>query len=521
MSCFITQCLDSIHCHNLAKGRCKFQHNLQDYANLMEVQFYEKAFLIRDTCKGVDLKHCKKYKKCLFKHIDSLLSEFGRLKKENREIILKINKDYNRSLDIVNCLENIHKNPNESDNIIADFLKIYVPNKLTKNSGMTHDLVNSIYKSNKNLDINKFINNMKTMLYKLEKKQIKLNFILEDMKILVTKSENFITQLINDYDSEIIDITNSFNISLETAKKITAEREEKELCENHSLITVCEFTSQNNASCAICFSHIFPESDYDIIPTIPVKAIKDDDIIYCVECVKNMLKSSNLHNIGKEKIFLPGIKCPFANTKKNHNHRFSIIAITMALAQALPRNSAPEIYSLISNITANYHYEQTQDIIRKKISSIEKEGVTSVSYIVQQIQNRILIDTCPNCQRAYEFIGGCQSITCYDEYTKGGCGWNFCNVCLEHCEQYGDTHSHVAECIQSHGLNSVDSYFLSTSEGHNWRMSYRCKRIRKFLNSQPPGINYSGVLVVLYQNEKDLRPFLLNEFKDYSVDLKE
>jgi hypothetical protein len=520
---FSTQCRNGTHCRDFIRGRCKFQHSFVSYAQygFMKLIFYEPAFIVKETCRGIDSKHCKKVG-CLFKHIDTLIDEFVKLPSVNREIILKINKDYNRSRDIVACLEQIHVKPKDSVHTIKNFINKYVSDKLTQNSGINQNLIEIISNSDNNVNVNNFVKNMKIMLNNLNKHNLKLEQLRKDFKKVIFDSEEFAKKLNNDYDLEIIDITESFYKSLDIAKKIEAERIEKELCENHAVVTVCEFTEQNNATCSICFSSIFDESEYDIISKEikePKKAIKDDELIYCVDCVKNIIKTSNFHDIGKEKVHLPGIKCPFACTKKNHNHRISIIAITMALAQALPRNASMEIYDLISNATAKYHHEQTQDQIRKKITSIEKEGVTSVSYLVQQIQNRILLDTCPNCHRAYEFIGGCQSIVCRDEYNGKGCGWNFCNVCLEYCDQYTDTHRHVANCIHSHGLNGVESYFLSTTEGQKWRMKHRCQRIRKFLNSQPPGINYSGVLVVLYQNEKELQPYILDEFKDYSVEI--
>jgi hypothetical protein len=521
---FSTYCHYGVNCRDFQRGRCKFQHYFTTYESygLMYLHYYEPAFIVKETCRGIDSKHCKKVG-CKYKHIDTIIYDFCCLHFGARETILEINKDYNRSKEIVECLEQLHVNlridmdEDNIDNIISKFLKKYVNNKLTENSGITNNLIKIISKSNNN--INSFINNMKIMIYNRIKCNRQLDQIKKNLKKIINDSENFVKQLNLDYESEIINISKSCHKSFEIAKKTEAERIEKDLCENHGIVTVCEFTAKNNATCSICFSSIFDESECDVISIEPKKAIIDDDLIYCTDCVKNIIKTSNFYNIGKEKEHLPGIKCPFANTKKNHNHRISVIAITMALAQALPKNETTEIYDLISNATTKYHHEQTQNQIRKKIAEIEKEGVTSVSYLVQQIQNRILIDACPNCHRAYEFIGGCQSIICRDEYNGKGCGWNFCNVCLEHCNQYTDTHHHVANCIQSHNLNGVDAYFLSTTEGQKWRMKHRCQRIRKFLNSQPSGINYSGVLVVLYQNEIDLRKYILDEFKEYSVDI--
>jgi hypothetical protein len=101
---------------------------------------------------------------------------------------------------------------------------------------------------------------------------------------------------------------------------------------------------------------------------------------------------------------------------------------------------------------------------------------------------------------------------------NNGCGWNFCNVCLEYAS-INDIHSHVKDCIQLNNLNAVDSYFLSTNEGLKWRYQQRCRRIRKFFEKQPEMINRSGIIIELAK-DKDLRQYLLQEFPEHNIDLK-
>lgn len=322
-------------------------------------------------------------------------------------------------------------------------------------------------------------------------------------------------QIVKDYDIGFNIIFNEYNNILQKY------HEEQKLCKNHVFLEVCDFTQENNAFCSICTSLIVEDSEYDLYNC--VSAIKDDDIVFCIDCIKNLIQNSNLNDISNSNFTLPGITCPFSLTKENHNHRFSIIGLTIALAQATCKNSTPEnlidIFNIIAPINAQYQCNNNQKQIRNTVKQLEKEGVTSVSYLVNQINSKILIDTCPNCYRAYEFIGGCQSIQCRDECYKDGCGYFFCNVCLEHSDRY-DTHTHVADCIHKNGLNSINSWFLSSEDGKQWRMKQRCKRIRKYLDSQPTNINYAGILVILYENNHDLKTYLKDEFKEYAINFE-
>jgi hypothetical protein len=518
--------------YKLIEKSKKYQEHFDDTINNLRLHYNPKfidpnAYALEFFSKSENkIKDFQQHKNNIITHIQKNHKQFihsiEELNKQSDKIVQQLNKERDEEfLQIQNAFNKLFEEIEiivyESDNAYNQIQKEYniELDKFTKH--FNH--LNHLSKILINLDdeSNNIICEIENDYYD---DHFELYNIFEKIKNMITVTYSYATnslvvaeQFVKEYETGFDKIISEYN------DKFEKYFEEQKQCKNHIMLEVCDYTQENNATCCICTSLIVEDSEYDISGS--VSAIKDNDIVFCVECIQNLIKNANFKDISNNITTLPGIKCPLAQTKENHNHRFSLIALTIALAQATSKNSTQKNMTDMLNVlvpaNAQYHCDKIQVNMRYAISKLEKDGVTSVSYLVQQIQTKILTDACPNCYRAYDLIGGCQSIQCRDEYNGGGCKWFFCNVCLEHTDKLVDSHTHVAECIRKNGLNGVNEYFLNSVDGKKWRMKQRCKRIRKYLDSQPREINYAGVLVVLYENDHDLRPYLKDEFKEYAI----
>jgi hypothetical protein len=266
---------------------------------------------------------------------------------------------------------------------------------------------------------------------------------------------------------------------------------------------IMTFKDNDMTTCSICFL-VFSNDKVN-------KGIQDDNHILCVNCAKNLIENGIKYSVSKNLYTLPYIKCPFASMHSiNHHHCYSLVGLCISLSSINFDNN--EILKLMVKKLEIFKNEQIHEKGKREINKIEEEGSLSVKRFVTEIQNKILCDACPNCNRKFEFIGGCQSMYCNDD--KGnGCKHHFCNICLEY-SSVCDAHEHVKKCIIENKLEGVSNYFLSTKAGNDWRQKQRCKRIRNFLNQQVKKIDTNGIIKTLAK-DNEIRPYLIVEFPEY------
>ncbi len=139
-----------------------------------------------------------------------------------------------------------------------------------------------------------------------------------------------------------------------------------------------------------------------------------------------------------------------------------------------------------------------------------------IGTLVAQIENTVLIDVCPNCLKPF-IKDACEEVDCAQ--SRGGCGYKFCNVCLEYYSR-GDIHGHVRSCLKKNVPECSDPYFLGTRFGEEWKNKRSCKRIRDlFTKLNIDKSVQSNVLVNLYQKHINLRTTIVKQFPEYSKDL--
>ena len=237
-----------------------------------------------------------------------------------------------------------------------------------------------------------------------------------------------------------------------------------------------------------------------------LKCSCDDCGVICGACLTWYLEADpKLIPVSRQKV--AGVYCLISQ-----RHVFMVSQLIRTLMSLEP-NREDQLEKLEATIQERYFTEQldARQIIAKAEALENFRAQGQISSMVQAIENSILCDACPNCQR--QFVSdGCEAVSCR-------CGFNFCNVCLVF-KTRGDVHDHVLKCIQKNSLKSSIDYFISPSERNGWRSRQRCEKLRDFLNSSGIGTSdWVPILVSLFDKHKDLQPFLVLEFPEHKSSL--
>jgi len=278
-----------------------------------------------------------------------------------------------------------------------------------------------------------------------------------------------------------------------------AETRSKELQHNPSELVSVTLTDPD-INCELCFDDGFGDTK------IAFKCQADGHII-CLGCLVSYLRSK-VDLMPVLSAGITGIYCPF-----ERNHLLVATRVFRAITRATDEYS--DDLEQAEVILHSRYQQQRQHEIEASTKNAARElflieGQTGV--LVNEIENKILLDVCPNCTRPYIY-DGCESIYC-DQQT-GGCGYYFCNVCLVY-KSIGDAHGHVRECIETNVPKNDNDYFLVDRE--KWKFEQRCRRIRDFFNDNNIS-DATSILVQLYDRHKELRPYIVSQFPKYSVAL--
>lgn len=226
----------------------------------------------------------------------------------------------------------------------------------------------------------------------------------------------------------------------------------------------------------------------------------------CCNCLIDYLSS--------DPILLPvleqevaGVYCPFSR-----NHTLVLSFLFMALSSEC--EDLENLKLLQIKLSVKYAKDRASSLTLNTKEEVLKQFIEDgrIGTLVRVIEDEILRDVCPNCQKPY-ISDGCEAIACI-------CGWNFCNVCLEF-KTRGDAHEHIRYCIRTNIPDYKDIHYPGSNERTVWRYKQRCRRIRDFLIEREIPENESElILASIYDKHHDLRKYLNDEFKDLKLENK-